>query len=476
MMRTRRHVLAAALMGAALSAPVSAQEDVASHAPTVERILHAALAQGRAYEILAGLCEVAPHRLAGSEGAQRAVEYMRTAMEAEGFENVRLEPCTVPHWERGDVEMLVADAGDTSIRLPILALGGSVATPEGGLTAGVIEVQSFEELHERAGEAKGKIVFFNRPMDAGLFNSFQAYGGSVGQRSRGAIEAARAGGVAALVRSMTTRLDDFPHTGAMRYEDGLERVPAVAVSTRGAEHLSGWLAEGREVTLRLELSCRTLEDEESFNVVGELLGRELPDEVIVVGGHLDAWDVGQGAHDDGGGCAQAFEVVRLLRALDLRPRRTIRAVMFMNEENGMRGGRAYHAGNQAAMERHVMALESDRGVFTPRGFTSDATPEALATLREIVALMADAGIYVMEPGYGGVDISPMAADGVPLVGFLPDCQRYFDLHHSARDTMEQVSDREINLGAGAMAALCYVVAELPEALPRNPLPGEESGR
>jgi Zn-dependent M28 family amino/carboxypeptidase len=340
----------------------------------------------------------------------------------------------------------------------------------------VIEVRDFEELRARADEARGKIVFFNRPMDASLFNSFAAYGGAVNQRSRGAVEAARVGGVAAVVRSMTTRRDDFPHTGAMRYEDGVERVPSVAVSTNGAELLSELIASGQEPTLTLKLDCRWHADKPSFNVVGELVGSERPDEVVVVGGHLDAWDVGQGAHDDGGGCVQAFEVVRLLKALDLRPRRTIRAVMFMNEENGLRGGRAYHADNEDAMAGHVMALESDRGVFTPRGFTSDANPAALAILQDIVALMEDAGIHVMVPGYGGVDISPMAASGVPLVGFLPDCQRYFDLHHSARDTMEQVSDREINLGAGAMAALCYVVADLPETLPRNTIPDTATSR
>jgi len=458
---------------APLALAASAQESaVASYAPTVESILHASLSEGEAYDLLQKLCEAAPHRLAGSAGAARAVELMKAEMERAGFENVRLEACTVPHWERGAVEKLVISSGNTGVRLPILALGGSVPTPEGGLVAPVIEVRSFEELHERADEAAGKIVFFNRRMDPTLFDSFRAYGGSVGQRSRGAIEAAKVGGVAAIVRSMTTRLDDFPHTGAMGYEDGVERVPAVAVSTRGAEHLSAWLAEGRDFEARLELSCAWHEDAESFNVVGELRGSELPDEVVVVGGHLDCWDVGQGAHDDGAGCAQAFEVIRLLDALDLRPRRTIRAVMFMNEENGMRGAYGYHAAHLGEMEEHVMALESDRGAFTPRGFTSDAGPEAMAVLRSIIALMAPAGITVMDPGYGGADISPMAADGVPLVGFLPDCQRYFDLHHSERDTLAQVSDREINLGAGAMAALCYVVADLPEALARNTGEGE----
>lgn len=476
------------LAACTLTAPGLAQEltpaqaerpiGVEDYRETVDLILRSSLSEGQAYTRLAGLCAEAPHRLAGSEGAARAVAWMKAEMEREGFENVRLEECMVPHWERGDVERLVvlgADGEATEVSLPILALGGSIATAEGGLTAGVIEVQDFEELSARADEARGKIVFFNRPMDPELFSTGHAYGGAVNQRSRGAIEAAKVGGVAAVVRSMTTRLDDFPHTGAMNYADDVERVPSVAVSTLGAERLSKLIAEGAEPQLQLELACQWFEDAPSHNVVGELVGSEFPNEVIVVGGHLDGWDVGQGAHDDGGGCCQAFEVVRLLKALDLRPRRTIRVVLFMNEENGTRGARAYHAAHSAEMPDHILALESDSGSFSPRGFTGNANHEALAILREIVALMEPAGVYKMDPGYGGVDISPMIPDGVINVGLRPDPHRYFDLHHSNRDTMAQVSDREINLGAGAIAALLYVVADLPERLPRNPSEADSAG-
>jgi Zn-dependent M28 family amino/carboxypeptidase len=446
------------------------EQPLEAYRGTVERILRAALEQGQAYELLGELCQVAPNRLSGSAGAARAVEWARERMVAAGFEEVRLEPCSVPRWERGAGERLVVRlAGeDAPVELPILALGGSVATPAGGLSAGVIEVHGFEELRARAGEAAGRIVFFNRPMETGCFDTFDAYGGAVDQRSRGASEAARAGALAVVVRSMTARIDDFPHTGSLHYAEDQPRIPAAAVSTRGAEQLSAWIAAGREPRLTLSLSCAWHADVESFNVVGELRGSERPEELVVVGGHLDAWDVGQGAHDDGAGCMQAFEVLRLLKALDLRPRRTLRAVLFMNEENGTRGAQAYREAHAAELERHVLALESDRGGFTPLGFTSDAAPPAFAVLRGIVDLMEPARIDRLEAGHGGVDIAPLAAHGVPLVGLLPDPQRYFDVHHSANDTFDQVNERELELGAGAMAALCFVVADLPEALPRNP--------
>jgi hypothetical protein len=444
--------------------------DVAERAAAVEHLVDSALTSGQAYRMLTGLCTRAPHRLAGSTGAAAAVEWARQEMERLGFDKVRLEPCTVPHWERGEVAelTLLADGGGRA--LPILALGGSVATPAKGIEAEVIEVRDFEELRALGEAARGRIVFFNRPMDPAELDAFRAYGGAVDQRSRGAVEAAKAGALAAIVRSMTMRLDDFPHTGAMHYEEGVEQVPGVAVSTLGAERLSEQIARGGPVRVRLRLDCKTYPDAPSFNVVGELVGSEHPEQVLVVGGHLDAWDVGQGAHDDGAGCVQALEALRLIRAAGLKPRRTIRAVMFMNEENGLRGGSAYYAAHLEQMDQHVLALESDRGGFTPRGFTSDAGPEAMAVLREVAALLKPIGIADVFPGGGGVDISPMRASGVPQVGYLPDGQRYFDFHHSERDVLEAVHPRELQLGAAAMAALLYVVADLPETLPRN-VPG-----
>jgi hypothetical protein len=439
---------------------------------TVDRMLASALDTGEAYAMLERLCQAAPHRLSGSPGAAAAVEWARETMLAAGLENVRLEPVMVPHWVRGQVAELTLLGPDEAVgeRLTLLALGGSVATPEGGIVADVIEVKSFDELAQLGDKARGKAIFFNRRMDPTKLSPFEAYGGAVNQRSMGAIEAAKAGGVAALVRSMTTRIDDFPHTGAMRYQEDVAKVPAVALSTLAAERLSALLARTGSARVRLKLDCKTLPDAPSFNVVGEVVGAEKPDEVVVIGGHLDCWDVGQGASDDGAGCVQSIEALRLVKALELKPRRTLRAVLFMNEENGLAGAKAYYQAHLEEMERHVLAIESDAGGFTPRGFDTTAGPDALEALRSIAKLLSKAGIAGVEKGGGGADIDPMKKSNVTLLGFRPDGQRYFDLHHSARDTLDQVSPRELELGAACIGALAFVVADLPDPLPRAPAP------
>ncbi len=435
----------------------------------VERMTADALAGGRAYSLLAELVEVAPHRLAGSEGAERAVEWARATMEALEFDAVRLEPCRVPHWERGAGERLeiVMPAEIAGEKLPVLALGGSIATAEGGLEGELVVVQSFRELAELGDAARGKLVLFDQPMQDALVDPFAAYGGAVVQRSQGAIQAGRAGAAGAIGRSMTHARDDLPHTGAMQYEAGVPRVPAVAISTNAAERLAALVAAGTSVRLRLELACRTLEDADSANVVGELQGSELPEEILLLGAHLDAWDVGQGAHDDGAGCAQVIEAVRLLKANGLVPRRTIRVVLFMNEENGLAGAKAYRAAHQAELAHHVLALESDRGGFTPRGFTLDAEGELFDLFTEAAELAAPVGAGFVRRDHGGADISVLAPDGVPLAGYLPDAQRYFDHHHCERDTLDTVHPRELELGAVAIATLAYLVADYPEPLPRG---------
>ncbi len=452
-------------------APASAAE-APSPRDVIDRIVTTALTSPQAYPALERLVTAAPKRLAGSPGLDAALAWARAEMLNAGLQNVRLEPCKVPHWERGSVEELALLDADGKVveRFAVTALGGSVATAAEGIEAEVVEVRDRAELETLGERARGKLVFFNQPMDPAARDTFEAYGRAVWQRSIGAVEAARRGAAGAIVRSMTTRLDDLPHTGAMRYEEGLPQLPAVAISTVGAAHLSERLARGAALRVRLRLDCRTFEDAPSANVVGELVGRELPDEILVVGGHIDAWELGVGAHDDGAGCAQSIEAARLLAACGLKPRRTIRVVLFTNEENGLAGARAYRDAHADELERHVLALETDRGGFLPRGFSTDANPTALSALRSMAEPLASIGCDTVKSGGGGADIGVLAASGVPLVGLLPDSQRYFDVHHCARDTLDQVSPRELELGAAAIASLLWQVSERSEPLPRNPPP------
>ena len=465
-------LLAGLLPGRGTSSVVVAPTVAATPAPDAaqiaSRIVTASLLDGQAFDHLASLVAAAPHRLSGSPGAAAAVEWARKRMLEIGFDEVRLEPCTVPHWERGEIESvrLTAPASVVGVELRCLALGGSVASPPGGVEAEVIAISSWEELVERSAEVPGKIVYFNRAFDLAVRSTFSGYGGAVDQRSRGPVEAAKAGAVGVVIRSVGSSLDDFPHTGGTRYQEGVTKIPAAAISTLAAERLDALVARG-PVRLNLELTCRWHEDAPSYNVVGDFLGTESPEEIVVVGAHLDGWDVGHGAHDDGSGCAHALEVVRLLKDLDLRPRRTVRVVLFMNEENGLEGARAYVADHADEMDRHIFAIESDRGGFTPRGFTTNAGDEGLAILRELAAPLAEIGAGAMDPGGTGADISLMAASGVPLVGFLPDSARYFAYHHTENDTLDKVSPRELRLGAAAIAVLVHAVADREEPLPRN---------
>ncbi len=433
------------------------------------RLATRALSEGRTYAKLAELCRSAPQRLSGSPGAARAVEWAAQTMRAEGLENVRLEDCLVPRWERGAPEQLEirAPAELAGERLRLLALGGSVGTPAGGLEAALVVVRSFEELGALGERARGRIVLFDRGMDPGISDPFEAYGLAVNQRTRGAIEAARVGALALLIRSVTSATDDEPHTGAMAYDDAVPRIPAAALGVRSAERLARLASVPGGLRLRLELDCRILEDAPSHNVVGELVGREQAEEIVLVGAHLDAWDVSEGAHDDGAGCAQALEALRLLRALELRPRRTLRVVLYMNEENGLRGARAYAATHAHELGRHVLALESDRGGFAPRGFVTDANPAARELLAPIVARLAPLGAERLTRGGGGADLIPLQPAGVITMGLVPDPQRYFDLHHSSRDVLAEVHPRELELGSAAIAYVLYSVAELEHALPRN---------
>ncbi len=432
----------------------------------VQRIFDEELLHGRAFPILAELLHAAPKRLAGSPGAAAAVAWAKGELEKDRAENVHLEACTVPHWVRGDHDALTfANGGE---KLAMMALGGSVGTNKGGITAGVVEVVGRDALAKIGDRAKGKFLFFNEPMDKTQLSTFDAYGKAVWQRGSGASEAAKVGAVGAIVRSMTTRTDDLPHTGAMHYADGVDKVPAVAISTVAADRLSAMLAKGETPSLHLELGCQTLPDEPSSNVIAEVRGREKPDEIVVIGGHLDAWEAGDGAHDDGTGIAHVVEAVRLLEALDLHPRRTIRAVLYMNEENGLRGGRAYADAHAKELDKHVFALETDRGGFAPRGFAADESVRPI--LAPLAALLAPWGAGGMFEGGGGADTSTLDVGGVPQGELIPEDSRYFDMHHCPRDVLDQVNERELALGAASVAAFAYLVADLPETLPRATAP------
>jgi hypothetical protein len=424
----------------------------------IRKIYDEILTNGECYKTLTYLCKTIGPRLSGSTGAAKAVQYTKKVMEDYGFQKVFLQDVMVPHWVRGAKEEAYIENGKAKIKVPIAALGGSVATPLSGVKAEVIEVKTFEEL-KALGEAKvkGKIVLFNRPMDPKKIDTFEAYGGAVGQRGNGASEAAKYGAVGAIVRSMTTLQDDNPHTGGMRYAPGIPMIPTAAISTNGANLLSKLIKENPKLKFYFKQNCETLADAPSHNVVGEIRGTEKPDEIIVIGGHLDSWDLAEGAHDDGSGCVQAIEVLRAMNALGIKPKRTIRAVMFMNEENGLRGGTKYADLAKENNENHIAALESDDGGFTPRAFGMVGTTAQIAKVEVYKKLLSPYGIAEIGRGAGGADIGPLGKLGTLLIGFKPDSQRYFDYHHAQNDRLEAVNERELKLGAASMASLVYLI-------------------
>ncbi len=426
----------------------------------IRSIFDDALARGKSYEMLHDLTTKIGPRLSGSPGAAAAVEWSRHVMEDFGFDSVWLQPVMVPHWVRGQKEIarIVNSKKMGSLDLHVSALGGSVGTGPSGVSSTIVEVKNFDELKTLGTKhLQGKIVFFNRPMDATKINTFAAYGGAVDQRGGGASEAAKYGAIAVIVRSMGSTLEDYPHTGSLRYTPLVPMIPAVAVSTKHAELLSKLLKEEKDLNVYIETHCQILEDSPSYNVVGEIKGGEYKDEIILVGGHLDSWDLGQGAHDDGAGCVHSIEVLRLFKQMGYKPKRTLRAVMFMNEENGLRGGQKYAELAEKNKEKHIVAIESDRGGFTPRGFTVPSDEKAKEKVRSWKPLLEPYGLSDFSQVGGGADIGPLAPQGVPLMGFLPDSQRYFNYHHTAEDTIDKVNKRELELGSASMAALVYLI-------------------
>lgn len=431
----------------------------------LRRLFDLALTQSSTYENLRELCQGIGPRLSGSAGAEQAVQWAEQKMRTLGADSVWLQPVMVPHWVRGNTEQgQLHRPGKPVENLPICALGGSVGTPKGGIRAGVVEVFRLTDLAKLGREKiAGKIVLYNRPMEPILINTFEAYSGCVDQRASGAAEAAAYGAVGVLVRSMNLRMDDLPHTGTMSYRAGLDSIPAAAISTNAAAALSRALRDDPNLEVSLELSCRNFPDALSYNVIGQVTGSRLPDEIILVGGHLDSWDLGEGAHDDGAGCVQSMAVLEGYRQTGLQPERTVRCVLFMNEENGQKGAIEYARLSGERGEVHVAAIESDRGGFTPRGFSVDGVDgvreTALARLRDWIGLLAPYGIHFADFGGAGVDISHLKAQNVALFGFVPDSQRYFDYHHAANDRFDAVNKRELELGAATLTSLIYLIDE-----------------
>lgn len=427
----------------------------------LKAIYNQALTNSKCYTQLEYLSNSIGHRLSGSLGAEKAVNYTKQQMEESGtFDKVYLQEVMVPKWVRGEKEEAYIKIKGKKIHVPICALGGSIATSKSGVTAEVIEVQSLKELEQLGAEKiKGKIVFFNRPMNPANVEAFHSYRDAGDQRRSGAKEASKYGAVGAIVRSLNFRLDDYPHAGGTSYGDipKEQRIPTAAISTNGAEILSKLLKQNPNLTFYFKQSCRQEEDVLSYNVVGEIKGSETPENIIVVGGHLDSWDLADGSHDDGAGCVQSLEVANIFKNLNYKPKNTIRVVMFMNEENGGRGGDKYQELSLKNNENHIFAMESDSGGFTPRGFSLEADDVSFNKIQGWKTLFEPYLIHSFIKGHGGSDIQDLTSKRIVKAGLRPDSQRYFDYHHAANDKFDAVNKRELELGAATMTSLIYLI-------------------
>jgi len=419
------------------------------------RLIASAQADLSAWQRLAELCDRFGPRLAGSENLERAIEWVVAEMKKDGLENVRAEKVMVPHWVRGHEWAEITRPARRP--LVMLGLGNSVGTGPSGVEADLLVVRSFDELTAKAGEARGKIVLFNVP--------FTGYGPTVTYRSRGASEAARRGAVGMLLRSVGLPGLRTPHTGALNYSADAPKIPAAAIAFEDADMLQRRILRGESLRVKLYMEARMLPEAESANVVGEIIGREKPEEIVVVGGHLDSWDVGTGAIDDGGGCVATWQALRLMSRLGLRPRRTVRVVLFTNEENGLRGGLGYRDRHAAELANHVLMLESDSGVFRPLGFGFSGSEKARAIVAEIASLLEPISAASVRPGGGGADIGPSVTAGkIPSMSLEVDGGEYFRFHHTPADTVDKVEPRDLARCSAAVAVMAYVVADMPERL------------
>ncbi|NQV72265.1 M20/M25/M40 family metallo-hydrolase [bacterium] len=434
----------------------SGQDIAAQYQSAADQIIDAALADSAAWNRLAYLTDTFGPRFSGSDNLETAIDWILEAMKADGLENVRGEKVMVPHWVRGE-ESLVLLAPHHR-KLQILGLGGTVGTGPNGVTGEVFVVSSYDDLEANKAKAKGKIVLWNVP--------FTSYGATVSYRGNGAIKAAEAGAIASLVRSVTPNSLYTPHTGNSSYADGVPKIPHAAVTVEDALMMQRMQDRGHTISVTLKLDDVWLPDSESRNVVGELVGSEFPDEVIVFGGHIDSWDVGTGAMDDAGGCVAAWEALRLMKKLGLRPKRTIRVVMWTNEENGMRGGNAYKDAHIDELDNHILAMESDGGVFAPIGFGFSGSEAAFDIITQVGGLLKSIDSGVITKGGGGADIGPIMQEGVPGMGLNVDGTKYFWYHHTNADYVDKLDPVEVAKSVATMGVMAFVVADMDQRLPR----------
>ncbi len=442
--------------------PVSKQYEFAA-----KKIIDAALAGNDAWKKMEELCDGIGHRLSGSEAMNKAVAWAQDAMKADGQDNVHPEPVMVPNWVRGEESLVMTEPRQTPIAM--LGLGGSVATPPEGITAEVLVVGDEKELETAGDKAKGKIILFDNAMQHYDPVKGSGYGSAVRFRHRGAVLASKQGGVACLVRSVTARSLRSPHTGAMSYGDAKEKIPAAAISTEDAEMIARLAARRVPVKLTLNMSAKDEGMVPCANVVGELRGREKPDEVVVISGHLDSWDVGQGAHDDGGGCVIAMEAINVLRKAKMIPRRTIRVVLWVNEENGLAGAKQYAEDHAAELDKHVAAIEADSGIFAPTGYSvecRDAKRQTVAAgqLVDMMKLLMPLGRMEVSAGHSGADVGALKDGGVILLGVDVEGSKYFDYHHTHADTLDKIDPKELSQCVASLAATAYVIADMPDRL------------
>jgi|TARA_B100000497_G_C7690171_1_gene419381 hypothetical protein len=427
----------------------------------IKRIFDNSMSKSKSYELLDHLSNEIGGRLSGSLNAERAVKWGKNELSKRGFDRVWLQEIMVPKWVRGPKEFaLIETQPGTTFNVDVCALGGSVATPSVGIKAQVIEVKSFDELKE-LGKDKidGKIIFFNKPMKPNEVSTFNSYGLAVNQRVNGAQEAVKYGAIGVIIRSLSLRLDDFPHTGVMTYGDlpPSKKIPAAAISTNASEKLSNLLKINPDLKFLLRQQCKQFDDVKSYNVIAEIKGSVYPDEIILVGGHLDSWDLGDGSHDDGAGVVQSIDLLNILNKSGYKPKRTIRVVLFMNEENGLRGASKYAEISKKNSLNHIFALESDAGGFSPRGFSFTSNDENFEKIIKWKNLFKPYLIHYFERGGSGADISALQTNDNVLAGLRPDSQRYFDFHHAANDTFDAINKRELELGVFAMTSLIYLV-------------------